>query len=65
MLRNCYLTELSAVSIETSLSHIFDTVALCGGAMGKPGFFNLLKLQNRAARIVKNSSYDATADTLI
>ena len=65
MLRNCYPRKLLAISTEASLSHIFVTVALYGGAVGKPDFFLCIKLNNRAARIVTNSSYVASADALI
>ena len=36
--KNCYPRKLLAISTEASLSHIFATLALCGGAVGKPDF---------------------------
>ena len=65
MLRNCYPRKLLPISTEASLSPIFVTVALCGGAVGETRLLTLQKLQNRAARIVTNSSYVAPADELI
>ena len=64
MLRNCYPRKILNIFIEVSLRHIFVTVALCGSC-GEIRLLTQQKLQNRAARIVTNNSYDARADILI
>ena len=58
MLRNSFQSIPCVRCIEVSLSPIFATVALCVVAVET-------QLQNRAARIVTNSNYDAPAANLI
>ena len=50
------LLPQETVCIEVSLSHTSVTVALCGGSCGEARLLTQHKLQNRAARILTNSS---------
>ena len=59
MLRNCYPRKLLAISPH------FRYCSSVWGSCGETRLLTLQKLQNRAARIVTNSGYDAPAAALI
>ena len=57
--------EILAIPIEISLNLVFPPLLLCLGSCREALRFTPQKLQNRTARVVTNSSYDAPADALI
>ena len=60
----CHRT-LSVKCIVVSLNRTSATAVQSGGLVGGTRSQGLQKLQNRAARIVTNSSYDSSASALI
>ena len=65
MLRNCYPQETLSHIYRGIVEPYFRYCSSVWGSCGETRFLTLQKLQNRAARIVTNSSYVASTDDLI
>ena len=64
MIRNCYPRKILVIS-RGIVEPYFRYCSSVWGSCGETRLLTLQKLQNVAARIVTNSSYDALADALI